>query len=57
MMRTLTDFKEREQELDEVAAKLRPAVEDYLHGDQGEEINLEAIKAAGRKRLADTRAS
>lgn len=51
-MRLLPDFKKRQQELEDVAAKLRPAVEDYLRGGRGEEINLEAIKTAGRKRLA-----
>lgn len=49
-------LQEREQELDDIAADLRPAVEEYLRGDRGEEVDIEAIKTAGRKRLADTRA-
>ena len=41
----------REAELDDIADELRPALHDYLNGDRGVEIDVEEIKAAGRKRL------
>jgi putative addiction module CopG family antidote len=44
-------LQEREAELDEIADDLRPALHDYLRGDRGVEVDVEAIKAAGRKRL------
>ena len=47
-------LQEREQELDEIVDALRPAVDDYLRGDRGAELDLDAIKVAGRKRLAET---
>ena len=43
-----------EEELDRVAEALRPALQDYLHGDRGEEVDIDAIKAAGRQRLAQS---
>jgi putative addiction module CopG family antidote len=44
-------LQEREAELDDIADELRPALHDYLRGDRGVEIDVEEIKAAGRKRL------
>lgn len=41
-----------EPNLDVIAAALRPAVEDYLRGDRGAEMDLEAIKTKGRARRA-----
>ena len=41
-----------EQELDRLAEDLRPAVQDYLDGDRGAQLDTDAIKAEGRKRLA-----
>jgi putative addiction module CopG family antidote len=40
-----------EEELDRIADALRPAMQDYLRGDRGTEVNIEEIKATGRKRL------
>jgi putative addiction module CopG family antidote len=45
-------LQEHEEELDRVADALRPALQDYLCGDRGEEVDIDAIKAAGRERLA-----
>jgi putative addiction module CopG family antidote len=42
-------LQEREQELDAVADSLRPAVEDFLQGDHGEEIDIEAFLAEERQ--------
>ena len=50
-------LQEREEELGRVADALRPALDDYLRGDRGEEVDIEAIKAAGRERLAQSQAS
>ncbi|MDH3598737.1 MAG: type II toxin-antitoxin system ParD family antitoxin [Candidatus Tectomicrobia bacterium] len=44
-------LQEREQELDRIAEQLRPAIQDYLDGDRGVELDPDAIKAQGRKRL------
>jgi putative addiction module CopG family antidote len=44
-------LQEREAELDDIADELRPALQDYLRGDRGVEVDMEEIKAAGRKRL------
>ena len=47
---------EREEpNLDVITAALRPAVEDYLRGDRGAEIDLEMIKIRGRDRLAEVK--
>jgi len=47
-------LQEREQELDHIADALRSAMQDYLHGDRGAEVDIEAIKATGRTRLAQS---
>ena len=47
-------LQEREQELDRIADALRPAIQDYRHGDRGAEVDIEAVKAAGRKQLAQS---
>jgi putative addiction module CopG family antidote len=44
-------LQEHEEELDRVADALRPALQDYLRGDRGEEVDIDAIKAAGRAHL------
>jgi len=44
-------LQEREQEYDIVANALRPAVEDFLRGDHGEEIDIEALLTEERKKL------
>jgi putative addiction module CopG family antidote len=49
----LSLLREREQALDRLADELRPAMQDYLQGDRGETVDIEAIKTAGRRRLAD----
>jgi putative addiction module CopG family antidote len=41
----------RESALDHIADALRPALQDYLRGERGAEVDMAAIKAAGRKRL------
>jgi putative addiction module CopG family antidote len=45
-------LQEREEELDRIADALRPAMQDYLRGDRGVAVDIEDIKAAGRKRVA-----
>jgi len=47
-------LQEREQELDHIADALRSAMQDYLHGDRGAEVDIETIKTAGRTRLAQS---
>jgi hypothetical protein len=42
----------RDEQLARVADALRPALYDYLRGDRGEEVAIDAIKAAGCQRLA-----
>ena len=44
-------LQEHEADLDAIADELRPATEDFLRGDRGEEVDIEAIKAEGRKQL------
>lgn len=44
-------LQECEEELDRVANALRLTLQDYLRGDRGEDVDIEAIKAAGRERL------
>jgi putative addiction module CopG family antidote len=34
-------LQEHEEELDRVADALRPALHDYLHGDRGEEVDID----------------
>jgi hypothetical protein len=41
--------------LDDIADELRPALDDYLRGDRGVEVDMQDIKAAGRKRLEQSR--
>lgn len=48
-------LQEREQELDSVADALRPAVEDFLRGDRGEAIDMDALLAAERTQLPHSR--
>ena len=45
-------LQEQEQEKDAVAAALRPAVEDFLHGDRGEEIDINALLSEEREQLS-----
>ncbi|MBM4258846.1 MAG: type II toxin-antitoxin system ParD family antitoxin [Deltaproteobacteria bacterium] len=45
-------LQEREQELDAVTDSLRPAVEDFLRGDRGEEMDIEAFLAEENKLLS-----
>ena len=45
-------LQEHEEELDRIADALRPAMQDYLRGDRGVVVDIEDIKAAGRKRFA-----
>ena len=47
-------LQEHEEELDRVADALRPALQDYLRGDRGEEVDIDALKTAGRERLASS---
>jgi putative addiction module CopG family antidote len=44
-------LQEHEEELDRIAEALRPTMQDYLRGDRGVPVNMEDIKAAGRKQL------
>ncbi|MDH3604114.1 MAG: type II toxin-antitoxin system ParD family antitoxin [Candidatus Tectomicrobia bacterium] len=44
-------LQEWEQELDRLAEDLSPAVQDYPDGDRGAQLDTDAIKAEGRKRL------
>ncbi|ETX07169.1 MAG: hypothetical protein ETSY2_12790 [Candidatus Entotheonella gemina] len=46
-------LRERENELDWIVDELSPAVKDYLNGDRGETLDIEAMKRQGRNRLAD----
>ncbi len=46
-------LQEREGELDRIADALTPSVMDYLNGDRGEPLDIEAIKSRGRQRLDD----
>lgn len=43
-----------EEELDRIAAALRPAMQDYLRGDRGVAVDMEDIKAAGRQQLTQS---
>jgi putative addiction module CopG family antidote len=45
-------LQEREEELDRVAAKLRPAVEEFRSGHPGVEFDVEDIAKRGMERLA-----
>ena len=47
-------LQEQEEELDHIADELRPALHDYLGGDRGAELDIEAMKAAGRNRLGQS---
>ena len=44
-------LQEQEQEHDAVANALRPAVEDFLRGDRGEEIDIDALLTEERQQL------
>jgi putative addiction module CopG family antidote len=44
-------LQEHEDELDAIADELRATMEDFLRGDRGEEVDIDAIKAEGRKQL------
>jgi hypothetical protein len=37
-----------------IRGALRPVLQDYLRGDRGEEVNIEAIKVIGRERLSQS---
>ena len=41
-------LQEREREFDAVAGALRPAVDDFLRGDRGDTIDMDAFLAAER---------
>ena len=47
-------LQEHEEAWDRVAEALRPALQDYLGGDRGEEVDLDAFKVAVRERLAQS---
>lgn len=47
-------LKEREQELDRIAEKLRPAVKRMKMGQPGIEVDIEDIIEQGIKRLTET---
>lgn len=44
-------LQEQEQEHDVVADALRPAVEDFLRGDRGDEIDVDALLEEERRQL------
>ena len=44
-------LQEQEQEYDAVADGLRPTVEDFLHGDRGEEIDIDTLLVEERQQL------
>ena len=48
-------LQEREQELDAVADALRPAAEDFLRGDRGEDIDMDAFLATEQTQLPHPR--
>ena len=45
-------LQEHEEALDRVADALRPALQDYLGGDRGEDMDFDDLKVAVRDRLA-----
>ena len=45
-------LQEHEEDLDRIADALWPAMQDYLRGDRGVAVDIEDVKAAGRKRFA-----
>ena len=53
----LTNLKNRQSEIDEVAEELRPAIESMQRGDPGLIVDFENVKQEGRKRLALTGSS
>jgi putative addiction module CopG family antidote len=48
-------LQEHETALDDIVDELRPALDDYLRGDRGVEVDMADIKAAGRTRLEQSR--
>jgi putative addiction module CopG family antidote len=48
-------LQEHETVLNDIADELRLALHDYLRGDRGVEVDMEDVKAAGRKRLDQSR--
>jgi putative addiction module CopG family antidote len=42
-------LQEHETALDDIADELRPALDDYLRGDRGVEVDMADIKAAGER--------
>jgi len=47
-------LQEHEEDLDRIANALQPAMQDYLRGDRGVAVDVEDIKATGRKQLAQS---
>jgi Arc/MetJ-type ribon-helix-helix transcriptional regulator len=45
-------LQEHEEALDRVADALRPAPQDYLGGDRGEDMDFDDLKVSVRDRLA-----
>ena len=47
-------LQEREQELDAVAVAVGPAVEDFLRGGRGEDIDMDAFPGHGANRATSS---
>jgi putative addiction module CopG family antidote len=50
----LANLKDRQSEIDEIAAELRPGIESMQRGEPGLIVDFDSIKHEGRKRLAPT---
>ena len=50
----LSNLKDRQSEIDEIAEQLRPGIESMQRGEPGLLVDFENIKQEGRKRLALT---